>query len=139
MKIAICAMGSDLDSQISLVFGRAPFLLIFDLEKKELKSIPNPGIQAFRGAGVATSQIIVSEKIEAIIAGNFGPNAAAFLQMSGVKLYPIVGITAKEAVEKYKKGELKEMKKPTTTPPGFGFQGGGFGPGRKYRKRRRGP
>jgi len=131
MKICICTSSPDLDSQVSPVFGRAPHFLIFDLEKKELKTLSNPAFQAFRGAGVAASQMLVSEKVKAVIAGNFGPNAFAFLQMSKVRVYPVLGLTAKEALEKYEKGELKEMKTPTMGP-GFGF------PGQKRRYRRRG-
>jgi predicted Fe-Mo cluster-binding NifX family protein len=136
MKVAICATGSNLDSQISPVFGRAPFLLIFNLENKKLKAIPNPGAQAFRGAGVATSQIIVSEKAKVVIAGNFGPNAFAFLQMSAIKSYQALNLTVRQAIAKYEKGELKEIVAPTGSP---GFpQRRGLGPGRRGRYRRKG-
>jgi len=131
MKIAICTVGPNLDSQVSPVFGRSPFFLIFDLKTKKTKSISNPGIQAFRGAGIVASQTLVSERVEAVIAGNFGPNAFSVLKMSKIKLYPVLGVTAREAIEEYQKGNLKEVISPIV-PPGFGRGG------RRWRHRHRG-
>jgi predicted Fe-Mo cluster-binding NifX family protein len=131
MKICLCATGPDLDSQISPVFGRCPYFLIVNSESKEFKAIPNLGIQTGRGAGVAAAQTIISEKAGVVICGNFGPNASSVLQMSGIKIYPgVFGLTIKGAINKYNKGELKEMKIPSV-PGRFGF-----GPG--LRRRRRG-
>ena len=146
MKICVCATGPNLDSQVSPVFGRCPYFLIVDSETEEFKAIPNPALQAGRGAGVAASQIAVSEKAEAVICGNFGPNAFSVLQMSGIKIYPgVFGLTIKQAIDKYNKGELKEMKVPTV-PGHFGFGppgrrrgfGPGLSPGKRRRRRRRG-
>ena len=137
MKIAITTLGPDLNSQVSPVFGRAPFFLFFDLKTEKVKPIPNPALQAGRGAGIAASQMVVSEGAKVVISGNFGPNAFSVLQMSKVKLYPAFGLTARQAIDKYKNGKLKEMTVPTV-PPGFGFPGRrGFGPGPRRRRRRR--
>jgi len=62
MKICVCASGPNLDSQVSPVFGRCPYFLIIDSKTEEFKAIPNPALQAGRGAGVAASQLVVSEK-----------------------------------------------------------------------------
>lgn len=128
MKICVCASGPNLDSQVSPVFGRCPYFLIIDSKTEEFKAISNPALQAGRGAGVAASQLVISEKAESVICGNFGPNAFSVLQMSGIKIYPeVFGLTIKQAIEKYNQGELKEMKVPSA-PGRFGF---GPGPGRR--------
>jgi len=129
MKIAIATIEPDLNSEVSPVFGRAPYFLIFDLRTNDLKSIPNPALKARKGAGILASQLMVSEKVEAVISGNFGPNAFAVLQMAKIKLFPVFGVKAKEAIEKYKNNELEEIKR----PPGAGFFGRG-----PFGRRRRG-
>ncbi len=144
MKICVCATGPDLNSQVSPVFGRCPYFLIVDSKTEEFKAIPNSAFQAGRGAGVGASQLVVSEGAKVVICGNFGPNAFSVLQMSGTKIYPgVFDLTVKQAIDKYNKGELKEIKVPPA-PDHFGFgpgggrgPGGGFGPG-PGRARRRG-
>jgi len=134
MKICICATGPDLNSQISPIFGRCPYFLIIDSESKEFKAIPNQAVQSGKGAGVAASQLVVSEGAIIVICGNFGPNAFSVLQMSGIKIYPgVFDLTVKETLDKYNKGELKEEKMPTA-PGHFGLgQGRGFDRGRRGR------
>jgi predicted Fe-Mo cluster-binding NifX family protein len=134
MKICVCATGPNLDSQVSPVFGRCPYFLIIDSKTEEFKAIPNPALQAGRGAGVGASQLVASERAGAVICGNFGPNAFSILQMSRVKIYSgVFGLTIKQAIDKYNKGELKETK---LSPSGFPGRGRGFGPGPRRRRRR---
>ena len=133
MKIAISALGPDLNSEVSPVFGRAPYFLIFDFKTNELKSIPNPALKARRGAGILASQLLVSEKVEAVISGNFGPRAFLALEMAEIKLFFGAGLKVKEAIEKYKNKELEEIRRPS----GAGFFGRGpFGFGRRRRGQR---
>jgi len=135
MRIGICTLGPNLDSQVSPVFGRAPYFLIVDSEAEKFKAVSNSAFSASQGAGVGAAQLIVSEGIKAVICGNFGPNAFSVLKMSGIKIYPgIFGLTAREAVNKYKKGELKEAKIPTA-PGHFGFGPGGKRFRRRFRRR----
>ena len=107
MKICIATTGPDLGSQISPVFGRAPYFLIIDSETEEFKAIENEAAKAFRGAGIAAAQTVASEKVEVAIAGMVGPNAQMVLEQSGIKVISGISGTAKEALEKFKKGELK--------------------------------
>lgn len=137
MKICVCAIGPNLDSQVSPIFGRCPYFLVVDSKTEAFKAIPNPALQAGRGAGVGASQIVVSEKVEAVVCGNFGPNAFSVLQTSRIKIYPgVFGLTIKQVIDKYNKGELKEIKAPTA-PSHFGFPSrqnfgrGGFRPQRR--------
>jgi predicted Fe-Mo cluster-binding NifX family protein len=137
MKICVCATGPNLDSEVSPVFGRCPYFLIIDSKTEEFKAIPNPALQTGRGAGVAASQLAVSEGATAVICGNFGPNAFSVLQMSGIKIYPgVFGLTVKQVIDKYNRGELEEMKVPPA-PGRFGFpdRGRDFGPGPRRRGR----
>ncbi|MCK4453966.1 NifB/NifX family molybdenum-iron cluster-binding protein [Candidatus Parcubacteria bacterium] len=126
-KILITSNDSDLNSSVSAVFGRCPYFLIVDEKGKLEKAIPNTGVQAVRGAGIAAAQTVVSQGATVVITGNVGPNAFAVLQQSGVKLYNGVGMTAKEALESFKENKLTEI---TTSAGRFGGRGAGQGPGR---------
>jgi len=144
MKIGVCALGPDLNSQVSPVFGRAPYFLILNLENDEFEVIPNPAFGNPKGAGVGASQILVSQGVKVVICGNFGPNAFSVLKMSGIKIYPgVMGLTIEEAVKSYKEGRLKQAEIPSA-PGHFGFGrekkfGEGFGGGSKrHRRSRRG-
>ena len=126
MKICITTTGPDLDSLIDPRFGRCAYFLIVDPKSAKFEAIKNIGVQAWRGAGITAAQIVVDKKVEAVITGNIGPNAFGVLQASGIKIYAgIFNLTAKDALGKYKGGELSEVEVPIT-PGRFGPQGGGF-------------
>jgi len=100
-----------LDSRLAERFGRAPTFTVVELdtdtgEVKSVSVIENPGARAASGAGVKAAQA-VAEAGATIYAGpNPGPNAYAALQYLGVRVYPITGLTAREALERLL-GELK--------------------------------
>ena len=136
MKIAVSAMGNSLDAMVDPRFGRCPYFVIAEVENNEIKgskSIENPAVKTVGGAGVMAAQLVAGEGVEAIITGNVGPNAYAALSNAGIKIMTGVGgVTVKNAVEMYLKGDLKETTQPTT--PGFG-PGGGTGAGRGFGRR----
>lgn len=128
MKIAIATVGKTLDSPVDARFGRCPYFLIVDSKTDEFEAIENTAGQTFRGAGISAAQMIATKSVEVVMAGNFGPNAVNVLNSAGVKIFGgISGITAKEAFEQYKKGELKEMTATASQAPlgrDFGRGGG---------------
>jgi len=133
MKIAVSATAGSLDAMIDPRFGRCAYFVIAEVEKNEIKkseSIQNPAATAMGGAGIQAAQLIVSKGAEVLISGNIGPNAFGVLSGTGMKIITGVGgISVRDAVQRYLKGELKETKSPTT--PGFGpGRGMGLGMGR---------
>jgi len=136
VKIAIASSGKTLDSPVDPRFGRCPYFLIVDSETEEFEVLENTAGQASRGAGISAAQVVANKKVGAAVAGNFGPNAVNVLSSSGIKIFGgVSGITIKEALEQYKKGELKETTA-ATTPAGMGMgrgmgRGGGWGRGRQ--------
>jgi len=137
MKIAISASADNMDATIDPRFGRCAYFIIVEAEGKEIKShevVQNVGVQAMGGAGITSAQLIANKGVEAVITGNVGPNAFGVLSQTGIKIFTGVGgMSVKDAVDKYLKGELEETKAPTG--PGFGpgrgmGSGRGMGPGR---------
>jgi predicted Fe-Mo cluster-binding NifX family protein len=112
MKIGITSTGKELHAQVDPRFGRCRYFLIVDTNTMEFDSISNQSAIASGGAGIQAAQMIANSGIEILITGNIGPNAFKTLSAAGVKVFTGLKGTVREAIDRYKKGELKE----TTTP-----------------------
>ncbi len=129
-KICITAQGKNLDAFLDPRFGRAVYFLFINNKGKLIKAIKNPGIEAIRGAGITAAQIVVDQKVEAVITGNVGPNAVRVLNSSGVKIFiASPGIKVADAFKEYQEGKLQEISE-SAYRPGFG-RGRGCGFGRR--------
>ncbi len=109
MKIAFTTKGTEWDSPMDPRFGRTDYFLIYDEEKDELTSIDNTDInEVAHGAGPRTAQKLFEQKPDVLITGNGpGGNAAMALKQGNIKIITGAGtMTAKEAYDAYKKGEL---------------------------------
>jgi len=135
MKIAIASSGNKSDSQVDARFGRCPFFAIVDTASAEIEFLPNTAREGFRGVGISTAQMVADKKVEAVAAGNFGPNAVNVLTGAGIKIYSgVSGLTIKEVIEKIGKEEIKETKGADVSfGPGMG-RGMGKGGGGRWQK-----
>jgi len=116
MKICFSATGKDKDSLLDTRFGRCPFFLVYDEEKKEWQMKENEGITAFRGAGVVAAQTVVDLGCQVVISGNMGPNAFRVLSAAGVKIYQ--GNSQKKVVENLKDYQAGKLNLFTAPPAG---------------------
>jgi len=112
-KICATSQGNALDSDIDPRFGRCHYFIIVNVDTLEFEVLENPNISSAGGAGIQSGQLIAGKGVEAILTGNVGPNAFQTLQAGNINV--ITGLTGsiKEAVERYKKGELKPMQGPS--------------------------
>ena len=132
MKICITSVGSNLDSPIDPRFGRAQYFLLLDKKGNLEKALPNPGVGAMRGAGIAAAQQIVNQGVEVLITGNIGPNAFGALIAGRIKVFlGSPGISAKEVFKAWKENKLSQVQGPSVPghfgmgpPPGQGGPGG---------------
>ena len=109
MKIAISSTGKDLDSNVDLRFGRAFGFIIYDLNANQYNFVDNvQNLEASQGAGIQAAQNVVNQDAEVLISGHCGPKAFKVLSEAGVTIYTGAEGTVKEAVERFKKGELQE-------------------------------
>ena len=137
MKIAVSATAGSMDAMVDMRFGRCAYFVIVEVEGNEIKShevIQNPSVTAMRGAGIQAAQIIANKGVEVLITGNIGPNAFNVLSSIGIKIVAGVGgITVRDAVQRYLRGELKATRTPTTFGFGLGRgMGRGMGRGRRW-------
>jgi predicted Fe-Mo cluster-binding NifX family protein len=131
MKICVSATANSLDAPVDPRFGRCQYFLIVDSETMQFEAIPNMASGAMGGAGIQAVQTIASKGAKVLITGNVGPNAFQALSAAGIQIITGAYGTVREAVEKYKKGELKGTSAPTVG----GHFGMGAGRGRGWRRR----
>jgi predicted Fe-Mo cluster-binding NifX family protein len=113
MKIAVSAAGSRPDSPMDARFGRAGYFQIFDDTTGEYETIDNtPGRDAMQGAGVQAGELVASREVSVLITGHCGPKAFRVLEAAGVKVMLCGGGTVENAIEKYRKGDLREAAGP---------------------------
>ena len=112
MKLCITSTGTSLDSNVDQRFGRCPYFIMYDTDSDTFESIENASREAMGGAGIQAGQLIASKNAGAVITGNFGPNAFRVLQAAKIKMYSGVSGTVREAIEKYKSGQLTETSAP---------------------------
>jgi predicted Fe-Mo cluster-binding NifX family protein len=114
MKIILTTTSPNIDSEIDPRFGRGAFLLVVDTESLQWEAHPNPGVSATGGAGIQAAQFVTEQKAEAALSGDFGPHAFAALQAAGVSMFLYGDCrTAKEAVERFKAGNLERVRMAT--------------------------
>ncbi len=104
MKVAIASLGQDLNSLVSPSFGKAPFIIIVDVENGEIKNYEV--YQNTFPRGILLAQFLLSKNIDVAVAGQFGGNVYNILIQSGIKLFSSPPVTVKEAAIKAERGEL---------------------------------
>jgi predicted Fe-Mo cluster-binding NifX family protein len=133
MKIVITANGAGLDAPTSPVFGRCPAYVFVDTETAgenrpiQFEAVENVAIGASSGAGIQAAQSVIERGVQAVVAGNVGPNAFAVLQSAGVPVYLFEGGTVGEAIEAFRAGRLQSIAD-ANVQAGMGM-GGGMGRG----------
>ena len=127
-RIVVATQGpGGLDDYVSPIFGRCPTYTIVDIENGKITKVSvqqNPAITSPMGAGIQAAQIVANLGANAVIAGNFGPNAFTALASLGIKVIAgTMGIKVRDAVEQYIAGKLQPAMAPTApmhmglTPP----------------------
>jgi len=112
MKICITAQGNTLEAQVDPRFGRCQCFIIVETDTLEFEAIENPNIATMGGAGVQSGQLVAGKQTKAVLTGNVGPNAFQTLQAAGVEIITGISGSVRDAIAKYKKGELSPIKDP---------------------------
>ncbi len=130
MKVAVSSSGNDLDSQIDPRFGRCACFLIVETADMHFDSFDNENISLGGGAGIQSAQFVASKGAKAVITGNCGPNAVRTLSAAGIELFVGQTGTVREAVDRYKRGDLRPASE-ANVPDHYGMgTGRGMGMGR---------
>lgn len=107
MKLAFTTSGDNLDALLDSRFGRAPKILIYDLNTNTFHVIDNQqNRNAVQGAGIQTAEMIVRMGVNYIVTGHCGPKAFQVLSAAGVKVFNTGASTVAEALEQFRAGHL---------------------------------
>ena len=118
MKIAVTTTAPNIAADADPRFGRSACLIVVDTETMHWAAYPNPGASASGGAGTVAAQFVADQNVEAVISGDFGPNAYRALQAAGVSMHVLgQSCTAHEAVERFKSGHLARFAGPAMRQP----------------------
>lgn len=141
-KIAVATQKGGLEDQVSSVFGRCQNFTFVETEDGEIRNsevVANQYANATGGAGIQAAGFISKQGVDAVIAGDFGPNISSVLNQPGIKMVPATGISVRKAVEKYLAGETQPVTEttPSSVPNSSrrGGRGGGRGMGRGMGRR----
>jgi len=107
-----------LKSLVDEKFGRAPFFLFLTVDREQKRIIEtyireNPYKDAKIRAGKLTSQFLVKEEIDYVIAKEIGEISFSFLKSNSIEVLITDTDTVEEAVLKYLNNELKSIEKAT--------------------------
>ncbi len=115
MKIVITSSANNLEGDMDPRFGRCEYFIVVDTDSMDFEAIPNPAVTAPGGAGIQAAQFITEMKVDAVISGNYGPNAYGVLSAAAMDLYRVqTTMTIKDAVAQFNAGELEKVGQPTS-------------------------
>ena len=113
MKLAISAMGRDLDVQVDPNFGRCQCFIIVDSDTLEFEAIENPNMGLMSRAGIQSGQMMADRSVRVILTGNIGPNAFQTLSAAGAQVMAGVKGTVREAIRGFNSGQLQPVTRAT--------------------------
>lgn len=120
MIIAIPVDDKDINSDVCISYGRTPYFMFYDTEKKTAEYFDNGAISTQGGAGIKASQKVVDMKADVVITLHCGENAAEVLKAADIKIIKGVSGKAMDNIKAYNDGELSEL---TDIHPGYHHQG----------------
>ena len=108
MKIAVTSVGDTLDSKLDPRFGRAPYILIVDLDTMGYEALDNSeNVNAFKGAGIQAATMVADKGARVLLTGYCGPNAFKAVNAAGIKVVNDVTGTVAEVVDAFINGPVK--------------------------------
>lgn len=109
MLILIGADGKELESPIAKRFGHAEYLIQYNTDSKSFEVFINNEEEHNHN----NLQEFLDKGIEVFIVGNIGPHAFEIINTPKSKVYLARKMSVQEALNKYQKGELKQLIEPT--------------------------
>jgi len=107
MKIAFTTSGDSLESPLDSRFGRAPKILVYDLDTKTFEITDNTqNLNAAQGAGIQTAQNVARSGASHLVTGHCGPKAFKVLKAAGIVIYTTDAGTVSEALDRFRSGSL---------------------------------
>jgi predicted Fe-Mo cluster-binding NifX family protein len=99
MKIAIALTSSGKDAHVDTHGARAPYYLILNSDSGSSEILPNPVTKAERRAGPLAAAFLVSQGVDKVVAGDFGPKFRVELEGNNVTCTEMAGYAMEVVAE----------------------------------------
>lgn len=109
MIIGIPVDKNSMDGNVNSHFGRTDFFLIYDTEDKKSTFVENTAANSAGGAGIKAAQVLVDNKVDAIISPRLGQNAAEVVNAQNIKLYQSIDGTIEENIKALEDNKLSPL------------------------------
>ena len=109
MLILVGADEKNSESPVAKRFGHAEYFIVYDTVQESFESYENND----EGHNHKNLEEFLDKGVEAFIVGNIGPHAFELINTPKSKIYLARQLTVKEAVDKFKKNELRLLEEPT--------------------------
>lgn len=113
MKVAVSAGKPEMESPIQPRFGRCAYFVIVDTETRAWEALPNPAVDAMGGAGPQAAQFLADQNVQAVISGNYGPNAFLGLEAAGIRIFRASEGSVSELIDAFLEDRLEAVAGPT--------------------------
>jgi predicted Fe-Mo cluster-binding NifX family protein len=111
VKVVFTTSGKTLHAPLDTRFGRAPKLLVYDLDSETFEVVDNQhNLNAVQGAGIQSAEAVARLGANVLVTGHCGPKAFRVLLAAGIKIFNTDAPTVAEALERYRTGRLTEAK-----------------------------
>lgn len=114
-KILVSCQGQSIEDAVDPRFGRAANFVVVDPETMEFETIDNSKVKTMgQGAGIQAAESVVNSGAKVVLSGFVGPKAFQALNAAGIQIgQGVDGLTVREAVERYKAGQVEMASGPT--------------------------
>jgi len=108
MIIIVSARDSKLESLTDPRFGRAAWFIKMNTETDQWEAFPNSAAAQSGGAGVAAAQFVIDQKANAVVSGDFGPNASSAFKSANIVMHLFTQevTTVQQAIDHFKQNKL---------------------------------
>ena len=112
MKIAVTAVGDNLDAEVDPRFGRSPYFLVIDKNTMAFEALENQNLSLGGGAGIQTARQMVELGVKFVLTGNCGPNAHRTLSAAGIAVVVGCSGSVRKVLEQFKEGKYSTAGEP---------------------------
>src|SRR4030065_23860 len=86
--------------------------MFVETDTMKYEAFSNTAADSGGGAGIPAGQFVAKQGAQAVLTGSVGPNAFKPLSAAGIAVFPDAAGTVKQAVLRYKFGEVKQATSP---------------------------
>lgn len=116
MRIVMPVDEKSMESIVCQSFGRTPYFLIYDTDTKDTIFLDNSAVASQGGAGIKAAQIIVDNKVNAVLTPRCGQNAADVIKAADIEIYKTMNHSIQDNINALIEGKLALLEE---IHPGF--------------------